>query len=60
MLQNLPGPLAVLLRARRQCHRRPGMPQNLPGPLAVLLRRGANAIVALRCCHLNGRFEDYR
>jgi len=22
--------------------------------------RGANAIIALRCCHLNGRFEDYR
>lgn len=22
-------------------------------------RRGANAILALRCCHLNGRFEDY-
>lgn len=22
-------------------------------------RRGANAIIALRCCHLNGRFEDY-
>ena len=22
--------------------------------------RGANAILALRCCHLNGRFEDYR
>jgi hypothetical protein len=22
--------------------------------------RGANAIVALRCYHLNGRFEDYR
>jgi len=21
--------------------------------------RGANTIVALRCCHLNGRFEDY-
>ena len=21
--------------------------------------RGANAIVSLRCCHLNGRFEDY-
>ena len=21
--------------------------------------RGANAIVALRCCHFNGRFEDY-
>jgi hypothetical protein len=21
--------------------------------------RGANAIVALRCCHINGRFEDY-
>lgn len=21
--------------------------------------RGANAVVALRCCHLNGRFEDY-
>jgi hypothetical protein len=21
--------------------------------------RGANAIVALRCCHLNNRFEDY-
>ncbi|HXJ95358.1 MAG TPA: hypothetical protein VMT20_21155, partial [Terriglobia bacterium] len=21
--------------------------------------RGANAIVALRCCCLNGRFEDY-
>lgn len=21
--------------------------------------RGANAIMALRCCHLNGRFEDY-
>jgi hypothetical protein len=21
---------------------------------------GANAIIALRCCHLNGRFEDYR
>ena len=21
--------------------------------------RGANAIVALRCCHLDGRFEDY-
>jgi len=21
--------------------------------------RGANAILALRCCHLNGRFEDY-
>jgi len=21
--------------------------------------RGANAIAALRCCHLNGRFEDY-
>ena len=20
---------------------------------------GANAIIALRCCHLNGRFEDY-
>jgi hypothetical protein len=20
---------------------------------------GANAILALRCCHLNGRFEDY-
>jgi hypothetical protein len=20
--------------------------------------RGANAIIALRCCHLNGRFED--
>jgi hypothetical protein len=22
--------------------------------------RGANAILALRCCYLNGRFEDYR
>ncbi|MGP8243276.1 MAG: hypothetical protein ACLQVN_02030 [Bryobacteraceae bacterium] len=22
--------------------------------------RGSNAIIALRCCHLNGRFEDYR
>jgi hypothetical protein len=22
-------------------------------------RRGANSILALRCCHLNGRFEDY-
>jgi hypothetical protein len=22
--------------------------------------RGANAIIALRCCHLNGRFQDYR
>ena len=21
--------------------------------------RGANAILALRCCHLNGDFEDY-
>ena len=21
--------------------------------------RGANAILALRCCQLNGRFEDY-
>jgi hypothetical protein len=21
--------------------------------------RGANAILALRCCHLNGRFDDY-
>ena len=21
--------------------------------------RGANAILALRCCHLNSRFEDY-
>ena len=21
--------------------------------------RGANAIIALRCCHINGRFEDY-
>ncbi|MBI5085803.1 MAG: hypothetical protein HZB13_14540, partial [Acidobacteria bacterium] len=21
--------------------------------------RGANAILALRCCHLNGGFEDY-
>ena len=21
--------------------------------------RGANAIIALRCCHLNGQFEDY-
>jgi len=21
--------------------------------------KGANAIIALRCCHLNGRFEDY-
>ena len=21
--------------------------------------RGANAIIALRCCHLNDRFEDY-
>jgi hypothetical protein len=21
--------------------------------------RRANAIIALRCCHLNGRFEDY-
>jgi len=21
--------------------------------------RGANAIAALRCCRLNGRFEDY-
>jgi hypothetical protein len=21
--------------------------------------RGANAILALRCCHLNGRLEDY-
>jgi len=21
--------------------------------------RAANAILALRCCHLNGRFEDY-
>ena len=21
--------------------------------------RGANAILALRCCHLNGRFENY-
>jgi hypothetical protein len=21
--------------------------------------QGANANVALRCCHLNGRFEDY-
>ena len=21
--------------------------------------RGANAIIALRCCYLNGRFEDY-
>jgi hypothetical protein len=21
--------------------------------------RGANAVLTLRCCHLNGRFEDY-
>ncbi len=21
--------------------------------------RGANAVLALRCCHMNGRFEDY-
>jgi hypothetical protein len=21
--------------------------------------RGANSILALRCCHFNGRFEDY-
>jgi hypothetical protein len=21
--------------------------------------RGANAIIALRCCRINGRFEDY-
>jgi hypothetical protein len=21
--------------------------------------RGANAVLALRCCHLSGRFEDY-
>jgi hypothetical protein len=21
--------------------------------------RGVNAIIALRCCHLNGQFEDY-
>jgi hypothetical protein len=21
--------------------------------------RGANSIIALRCCHLNRRFEDY-
>lgn len=21
--------------------------------------RGANSIIALHCCHLNGRFEDY-
>ena len=21
--------------------------------------RGANAILALRCCHINGQFEDY-
>jgi hypothetical protein len=21
--------------------------------------RGANSIIALRCCYLNGRFEDY-
>lgn len=21
--------------------------------------RGANAIIALRCCHINGRFENY-
>jgi hypothetical protein len=21
--------------------------------------RGANAILALRCCHFNGRFENY-
>jgi len=21
--------------------------------------RGANAILALRCCHMNGEFEDY-
>jgi hypothetical protein len=21
--------------------------------------RGANAILALRCCYFNGRFEDY-
>jgi hypothetical protein len=21
--------------------------------------RGANAIISLRCCHLNGRFQDY-
>jgi len=21
--------------------------------------RGANAIIALRCCQLNGKFEDY-
>ena len=21
--------------------------------------RGANSVIALRCCHLNGRFEDY-
>jgi hypothetical protein len=22
-------------------------------------QRGANAILTLQCCHLNGRFEDY-
>jgi hypothetical protein len=21
--------------------------------------RGANAIIALRCCHINNQFEDY-
>jgi hypothetical protein len=23
------------------------------------IARGANAIITLRCCQLNGRFEDY-
>ena len=25
----------------------------------VDLQEVANAILALRCCHINGRFEDY-
>ena len=31
--------------------KRAGMPWTL---------KGANAIIALRCCHLSGRFQDFR
>ena len=29
------------------------------GVRAVATVEGANAIIALRCCHMNNRFEDY-
>jgi hypothetical protein len=58
-IQNSVASISSLARGSLRQGAKPSLAAASNSPVCSWTVRGANAIIALRCCQLNGRFEDY-